>query len=90
MNPSPPDVMTMFGKATDVAKTMLPEQVKRDFSDKWREAGFESESEALRHLIAIYTYGAAHIESLHLQRIRGMARHMAVTGTQMSVPGEHA
>lgn len=82
--------MTMFGKATETAKTLLPEQVKRDFSDKWRSAGFESEGEALRHLIAIYTYGAAHIESLHRQRIRGMAGHMAVTGTQVGVPGDGA
>lgn len=82
--------MTMFGKATETAKTLLPEQVKRDFSDKWRSDGWESEGEALRHLIAIYTYGPAHVESLHLQRIRGMSRHSSVTGTAADQPGDAA
>ncbi len=82
--------MTMFGKAGEPAKTTLPTDLKMAFYSKWSAAGFASEAEALRHLVAIYVYGARHVESLHLHRIRAMAGDMSVTGPSVDQTGAGA
>lgn len=62
-----------MGKCSATAKTLIPDQLKDDFIRKARDLGFDGEADALRELIAVFTYGLEHVESMHLQRIRAMA-----------------
>lgn len=71
---------SFFGKATAVVKTSIPDGVREDFRRKWIALGFASKSEAVRYLVEVATYGADHIESLHRDRIRAVARRMGLAG----------
>ncbi len=61
------------GKCTAVAKTLIPEQLKEDFGRKARELGYPGESECLRDLIALWTYGREHVERMQRSRLAALA-----------------
>ena len=62
-----------IGKCTETAKTLLPEQLKEDFQRKWRNAGYAGEGECLRDLIAMWTYGRRHVESMMQSRLAALS-----------------
>lgn len=62
-----------IGKCTATAKTLLPEQLKEDFSRKWRNAGYAGEGECLRDLIAMWTYGKRHVQSMMQSRLEALS-----------------
>lgn len=62
-----------YGKCTATAKTLIPEELKEDFARKARTAGYAGESECLRDLIALWTYGRKHVESMHRQRLAALS-----------------
>ena len=62
-----------MGKCTATAKTLIPDELKDDFIRKAKRAGYDGESDCLRDLIAVFTYGMKHVESMHLQRLHALA-----------------
>jgi len=68
---------TPWGKATETIKTLVPCEVKEDFARKLRAAGYATESDALRELVILFTYGPGHMKRMHDQRIDRMAQSMA-------------
>lgn len=71
-----------FGKCTAVLKTLVPDELKDDFARRARELGYPSDSDALRELVMVFTYGAGHLQKVHAERIRKMSENMAAIGTE--------
>lgn len=70
-----------WGKATETLKTLVPEDVKADFAQVARRMGYASDSDALREIVMVFTYGPAMLRSVHVDRIDGVAQRMAGIGT---------
>ncbi len=70
-----------FGKCTDTLKCLVPLEVKEDFARRARSLGYPSDSDALREIVIAFTYGAGHLERLHLERIKQVTASMARIGT---------
>lgn len=62
-----------YAKCTETAKTLIPYEMKEDFARKAREAGYAGESDCLRDLIALWTYGKKHVESMHRRRMAALS-----------------
>jgi hypothetical protein len=62
-----------IGKVTETCKTLVTYELKEDFARKAREAGYAGESECLRDLIALWTYGVEHVESMHRRRMQALS-----------------
>jgi hypothetical protein len=71
-----------FGKCTATLKTLVPDEAKDDFVRRARELGYGSDSDALRELVFIFTYGADHLAKVHTDRINRVAGNMAAIGTE--------
>lgn len=66
-----------WGKATEPVKGMVPVEVKEPFARRWRELGYSSESDCVRELVVIFTFGSDFLQKLHAERIKRMADRMA-------------
>ena len=66
-----------FGKSTESLKTMVPLEVKEDFVRQARFLGYPSDSDALRELVMLFTYGPEQLRKVHTDRIDGVARNLA-------------
>jgi hypothetical protein len=71
-----------FGKCTAPLKTLVPDEAKDDFIRRARELGYGSDSDALRELVFIFTYGADHLAKVHTDRITRVAGNMAGIGPE--------
>lgn len=59
-----------FGKCTEVAKTMLPFEIKEGLARKVHEAGYGSEQEYLRDLIMVNVIGVDGLLKIQEERLR--------------------
>lgn len=71
-----------FSKSTDPVKGLVPPEVKEAFTRKWRELGYPSESDAVREIIILFTFGAEFLQKVHRDRIQRIADSMAAIGTE--------
>lgn len=71
-----------FGKCTETLKCLVPAELKEDFARRARLLGYPFDSDALRELVIAFTYGAGHLERLHVERIKRVAESMAGIGTE--------
>lgn len=62
-----------LGKCTATLKTLAPEDLKDAFVRKSRELGYDSESDCLRDLVAIWVLGADEVMKVHADRVRRMS-----------------
>lgn len=70
-------ILSNFGKSTESLKTILPLEVKEDFSRAARRRGYPSDSDALRELVMLFTYGPDQICKIHIERITEVARNLS-------------
>lgn len=73
---------TGFGKCTAPLKTLVPDEVKEAFVAASRELGYSSESDALRELVMMFTYGQEHLRKIHTNRIAAVAHNLSGIGTR--------
>lgn len=69
-----------FGKCTAPLKALVTDECKEDFARRARLLGYPSDSDCLRELIVIFTYGRDHLAKVHTDRIDAVARNMAEIG----------
>jgi hypothetical protein len=62
----------------------VPFEVKHAFHAKIRQLGYQSESDALRELVIVFTYGAAYLQKVHADRIQQVADSVSEIGTVAS------
>jgi hypothetical protein len=72
---------SVWGKATETVKCLVPFEVKEAFTQKVRSMGYPSESDAMRELIICFTFGSDHLVKVHADRIRKMSESMSGIGT---------
>lgn len=65
-----------WGKCTEKVSTLVPVDLKEEFARAAREHGYASESDALRELVIIFTWGAERLKRLHSDRIDAAAARM--------------
>ena len=71
-----------FGKSTEAIRGLVPPELKEDFTRRWRLLGYASESDAVREMAFLFTYGAACLQKIHADRIQQVADNMAGIGAE--------